>query len=389
VRFRKVLAAGQIGMSLVLLTAAVLFGRTLYNLKTVDSGYSIESLITFSIDPALNGYSPAQVRSTLDRMQDALAGMPGVRSASSATLRPLSRSEWRSTVNVEGYEAKPDEDMSPVFNSVGVGYFRTMGIPLLIGRDFTLNDDAGAQKVGIINQAMARYYFGNADPVGRRFGIGRNKPDIEIIGVVGNGKNSNLRLEAPRTVYTPYRQSETVTGLTFFARTSGDANWMANAIRREAAAVDPTLPVYDMKTMERQVDELLYVERALASLSVFFAVVASALAAVGLYGVMAFTVARRTREIGIRMALGAGRRHVLSSVLREVAVVAAAGIAVAAPLALALGRYVSAQVYGVRPTDPVGIAAAAGLIAIIALTAGYLPAARASRVDPLTALRHD
>ena len=246
------------------------------------------------------------------------------------------------------------------------------------------------QKVAVVNEKMARDFFGAANPIGRHFGWGSgkgSKPDIEIIGVAKMASTPLCDRSTPRFVYTPYTKLERVGGMIFFARTAQDPQSLTAALRRAVANLDPNLPVQDMKTMDELIDESVVFDRIIAQLSVFFGMLATLLASIGLYGVMAYNVARRTREIGVRIALGADRRNVLGLVMREVAGLAAIGLAIAAPVSVLLGRLVESQLYGIKGADPLVVAGAAILLAAIALVSGYIPAWRASRVDPVVALR--
>jgi predicted permease len=275
-------------------------------------------------------------------------------------------------------------------NEVGPGYFSTLGMPLVAGREFDERDGPGGARVAILNEVMAARFFKDANPVGRRIGFSRDgATDIEVVGVVKEGKFTSLREEPLRFVYVPYAQRGHMSDVTFYLRTSGEPAGLAEPVRRLVRELDPALPVFAVKTMRAQVDESLFVERTVAVLSAAFGLLATALAAVGLYGVMSYTVARRTREIGIRVALGAERRAILALVLREVAVMAAIGIAVGLPLAWALGRLLRSQLYGLSPSDPLTVVAASLLLASVAILSGYLPAQRATRVDPLVALRYE
>jgi predicted permease len=291
---------------------------------------------------------------------------------------------------VEGYHAGEDEDMNVGQNWIGQAYFSTMGIPLLSGHEFAASDTASSPKVAIINEAMVRRYFENRNPVGSRFAFGSGDkvlPDIEIIGVVKDSKHATVRDKIGPFVYLPYSQFKTAGNITFYVKTRQETGATAALLRREVQRLDSNLPVYDMKTLERQIDESLFNDRFLTLLSLAFALLAALLASLGLYGVMAYTVTRRNREIGIRMALGATQGIVSWLILKEVVLLAIIGLVVGLPAAYALGRFTESLLFGVKVGDPVVFIAAGLLLTGATLLGGYLPARKAASTDPLEALR--
>jgi predicted permease len=390
-RFRKGLVVAQIALSLLLLVGAGLFSRSLANLRALDPGFEPQSLLAFGIDPALNGYSLERRLAILQQVQQDLEAEPGVASASLAAEPLMTDSNTSSTVRVEGYEPKEDEDMNPNFNYVGPRFFETLGITRVSGRDFSDADALSAPKVAVVNETFARYFFGDQDPIGRRFGLGRRSQgfDFTIVGLVRDGKASSLREKPRRFVYAPFTQNERVSGMTFYVRSTLDPSALAGRVRAVVGRADSTLPVTSLKTMQTQIRESLFVDRLVAGLAAAFGVVAMALAAIGLYGVMSYAVTLRTREIGIRVALGAERRTVLGMVLAEVGTLTAVGVAIGLPVAYGLGRLVESQLFGIHAGDPLTLAAATATLAGAAFLAGYLPAARATRVDPVVALRYE
>jgi len=389
-RFRKGLVVAQVALSLLLLIGAGLFTRSLMNLRALDPGFAAESMMTFSVDPALNGYDRDRRYDFFARIQEEIGVEPGVKSVSMADVALMTNSDMSHTVAVKGYESKDGENMNPNFNDVGPRFFTTLGIPMVSGRDFTEADRMDAPKVAIVNETFARYYFGTQDPLGRHFSLGRDngKDDIEIVGLVKDSRAGSLREERIRFVYVPYTQEGRVGEMTFYVRTTLDPVALRPRMRAIVQRVDPTLPVTALKTMKAQIGESLFVERLVASLSAAFGLLATLLAAVGLYGVMSYAVSLRTREIGIRVALGADRGTVLRLVLGEVAVLAVAGVAIGLPGGYGLGRVVEAQLFGLDARDPLTFGLATVVLLGTALLAGYLPAARAARVQPMVALRY-
>ena len=390
VGLRKTLVVLQVSLSLLLLIGAGLFIQSLKNLKDLNPGFHTENLAAFSLDPTLNGYKPERSAQFYRQLLDRLNGLGGVQSAALAVIPLLDGNEWDSSVTVEGYTGKQGQNAQPHMQFVTPGFFDTVGIPLLLGRDFTLRDDTSTQKVAIVNERFARRYFGSDNPLGHHVGMGGDpgtKTDIEIIGVAKDTRYESMRQEVPYEMYRPSRQVEFVTGMWAYVRTRSDPANLFPAFREIVREVDSNVPVFGMRTLVQQVDRSLVTERMLAALSTVFGGLATLLAAIGLYGVMAYMVARRTREIGIRVALGADRGTVVWLVMREVLRLAAIGVAVGLPAAWALARLVATQLFGIKPADPGTMALAAVGIALVAAISGYLPARRATGIDPMRALR--
>ena len=389
-RFRKALVAAQTGLSLLLMVGAGLFARSLYNLKNQDLGFRADHLLTFDVNPQLNGYNAPRIFSLYDRLLSAISSQPGVRSVALSRLGLLAGNSSGSNITVAGYHDQEGEDMNPNRDSVSPGYFSALGIPLIAGREFTAADGQGAPKVAVVNEKFAHYFFGNENAVGRWFGFGGGngtKLDIQIVGVAKDGKYAGVRQKLPRFVYLPFLQEEDPGGATFYIRTSQDPARIAGAARREVQRQDASLPVTNLVTMEQQINDNIWLDRLVAALSMGFGLLATVLAAIGLYGVLAFMVARRTREIGIRLAVGATQATILRLVMAEVSMVAGAGIVIAIPVSLMLTRYLKSQLFGLSTTDPLTFVAAALFLALVGLIAAYFPARRAMRVDPVRALR--
>ncbi|MGE5139375.1 MAG: FtsX-like permease family protein, partial [Rudaea sp.] len=387
---RKGLVVAQVSLSLLLLIGAGLFLQSLRNLKTLNPGFDIRNLLVFDVDPTMSRYDPNYTADYYRRLRETLNALPGVESHALAVIPVLEDSEWDNWVTIEGYSVKPDERPDPHMQYCSPGFFKTLKIPVLLGRDFNDRDDAGAPKVGIVNQKFVKRYFGDANPLGRHVGMGIDpgtKLDIQIVGVVGDTKYESMRDEIPYELYIPSAQKGFANGVTVYVRAQGDPSRMFNTLRAAIRGVDAGVPMYDMRTLDHQMEISLLTERLLATLSSVFGSLATLLAALGLYGVMAFMVARRTREIGIRMALGAGRGSVVWMVLRETLTLAGLGVAIGLAGAYAVTRLIQAQLFGVKPTDLITMAAASLGIAAVTALAGYVPARRATGIDPMSALR--
>jgi predicted permease len=388
-RLRKGLVVAQVALSLFLLVGAGLMARTLANLKSVDLGFQAEALMMFSFDPELNGYPEEKRLELLRRVKEAVEALPEVASVALDDTPLLQDSVNSSTVEVAGYEAKDGENMNPQFQAITPGLFATLGVPLVSGRDFDGRDGKDAAPVAIVNESFARYFYHSAPAaLGRRFQRHRDKRPFEIVGVVRDSKGANLRTDA-RVVYRPILQEGDPGQTTCYVRARGASLALAESLRRTMAAVDPQLPIFELKTMPSNVEEALFPDRLLASLSSTFGALATLLAALGLYGVMSLSVGQRSRELGVRIALGANPRDIHSLVLGEVGRLWAFGLVVGVPAGLAGGFLLKRQLYGLAPYDPWTLVLMVGVLGAAALAAGYGPAARAARVDPIVTLRYE
>jgi predicted permease len=393
VRLRKCLVVAQVAFSFLLLVGAGLFVKTLSNLKQANTGFrNLENLITFQVDASLNGYNAARVQAFDDRVLEAIRGLPGVTAASYAFVPVLSGDEWDSGMLVEGHQVQDGEDIQAFMNGISPGYWQTMGVGLLEGRDFDQRDRGHKFTVAIVNRAFATHFFGDRSPIGRHIGFRRgpnSKLDIEIVGMVENSMYEGPREGAHRQVFVPFAEADYPGSAAFYVRTSSASAALVPLMRRKVAEIDPAMPIYAVMTLDQQLDQTLATERLIAVLSAAFGVLATLLAAIGLYGVMAFVVARRTKEIGLRMALGAKRREVVWMVLKESMLLAGLGLAVGVPVSFVVSRYVSTQLYSVQPTDVWTAVAALAILAAVAAGAGLLPARKASTIDPIIALRYE
>ncbi len=388
-RFRTGLATAQIALSLALLVAAGLFTRSLMNVSRVELGIQVEKVATFGVSPALNGYTPERAMQLFARLEDEIGAIPGVTGVSGSLVPLLAGSNWGNDVSVQGFKAGPDTDMNSRYNEIGPGYFSTLGIPLMSGREFTRSDAASTPKVAIVNEAFARKFNLGHDAVGKRIGNRGGELDTEIVGLVRNAKYSEVKDAVPPLFFRPYRQDKEIGFLTFYARTALVPEQLLPQLTKAVARLDPNLPVENLRTMPQQVRENVFLDRTISVLSTAFACLATLLAAVGLYGVLAYTVAQRTREIGLRMALGASPPRVRVMILRQVGNMTLAGSVVGIVLAVVLGRLAESVLYQLKGADPSVMLASCLLLALVSLGAGFIPALRASRVDPMQALRHE
>jgi predicted permease len=349
-------------------------------------------VITFGIFPELNGYEPEASQNLFGRLEEELQALPGVTGVSGAMIPILTGSNWGQDVSVQGFESGPDIDDNARFNVVGTGYFSTLGIPLLAGREFTSGDVPGAPKVAVVNEVFIRKFgLSRQDAVGSWMSTRSttNELDIQIVGLIGDAKYSAVKQDTPPLFFTPYRQRETLGWLTLYVRTAVEPGSVLRAIPDVVRRLDANLPVQDLKTLDQQVRENVVLDRLITMLSAAFAVLATLLAAIGLYGVLAYTVAQRTGEIGVRMALGADSRSVRRMVLWQVGRMTLIGGVLGIVAGLLLGRAARSLLFGLQGNDPLVVATVAVLLTGVALGAGYLPALRASRVDPMRALRYE
>jgi predicted permease len=391
--FPHILVTAQVALSLMLLAGAGLFLRTLHNLQDQDFGFNRTNVLLLSFNAKFAGYKPEQLNGLYERILNRLDALPGVKSASVSGVPAINPGNWNSPIDIKGYTPAPGEDIDTLMNRVGPGYFETMGIPLLQGRAIEPQDSATAPKIVVVNQTMASHFFPHGDAIGHRFTVG--DPSVqgewEIAGIVRDTKYGSPRELPQRMIYLPVTQ---LTGDDSYAysiavRTTGDPAKATTSIRAALAEVDPNLPILEVKTIATQLDRLMSREALISQLSTFFSLLALSLACIGLYGVMTYNVVRRTNEIGIRIALGAQSRSVLWMVLKESLLLLAIGIALGVPATLAASRTVQSQLFGLNSTDPLTFIAATLVISLVILIAAWFPARRATKVDPIIALRYE
>jgi predicted permease len=388
--FRYGLATSQVVLSMLLLGIGGLFTKSLFNVSRVDLGLKIDHVLTFAISPELNGLTPEQSRALFERIEDELAAQPGVTTVTAAMVPLLGGSNWGTNVSVQGFKADADADTESRLNAIAPDYFRTLGVPLIAGREFTRADVLGAPKVAIVNEQFTKKFNLDRDAVGKRMAVGSGgQLDIEIVGLVQNAKYADVKDEIPSVFFTPYRQNPRLGFITYYVRTALDPELTIRTIPGVIARIDPNLPVDNLRTLPQQVKENVFLDRFVTTLSAAFAALATLLAAIGLYGVLAYSVAQRTREFGLRMALGADPSHVRGMVLRQIAWMVVIGGSVGLAGAAVAGTLARSLLYEMRGYDPWILAATGVLLAIIAFAAGYIPARRASKVDPMRALRYE
>ncbi|MEX2180075.1 MAG: ABC transporter permease [Gemmatimonadaceae bacterium] len=391
-RFRTTLATGQIAIAMALLMSAGLFLKSLWKVSQVDLGVRVEKLVTFAVSPGRSGYDSVRARTLYTRMEEELASLQGATRVTSSMVPLIAGSSWGTNVTVQGYRAPDGSNANVNFNSVGPGYFASVGIDLLAGREFSAADAVGRPLVAIVNETFARRFGLGANPVGRLMAARTGDTvtlDTEIVGLVRDTKYARVKDEIPAVFFTPHRQRGNIGTMNFYVRTEGEPNTIVRAIPAAVARLDPMLPVQGLETMPETIKQNVFLDRLISTMSAAFAILATLLASVGLYGVLAYSVAQRTREIGVRMALGAAASQVQRMVLRQVGMMVLIGGVIGVAAAVGMGRAARSMLFGITGADPVVMVTSVVLLSLVALAAGYVPALRASRVDPMQALRYE
>jgi predicted permease len=389
-RFRASLVTAQIALSMGLLIMSALFLRSLMNVSKVNLGLTVDNVATFEIVPARAGYDSTRSAVLFNRVGQELAALPGVTSETEGMVPLLQGDNWGEGVHVQGFECGPDIDCGSRFNQIGVDYFKTFGVNLLAGREFTTADNLGSQQVAIVNQAFAKKFRMGNDVVGKFMGDGDNDSlNIQIIGLVPDVKYSDVKDSVPPVYYRAWRQDPRAGNLAYYVRSSLPPSTILGTLRSTMQRIDPNLPVENLKTMPQQVKENVFLDRMISILSSAFALLATLLAGVGLYGVLSYSVTQRTREIGVRMALGADAANVRRLVMKQVATMLVVGGIIGVVAAFGLGNAARSMLFQLEAHDPTAMTIAVVLLACVALAAGFIPARRAAMVDPMHALRYD
>jgi predicted permease len=393
-RARLALATSQIALAMMLLASSGFFVKSLVNVSRIDLGIKVDHVATFGLSPDLNGYSSDRARVFFQHLEDELRAAPGITAVTLSTVAILTGHNTSRGIAVQGFQAGPDTDSGSRYNRVGPGYFSALGIPLVAGRELTDADTLSSAKVALVNQTFAKKFGLGNDAVGKLMGWApgegyRSKLDTTIVGVVEDAKYSDVKQQVPPQFFVPYRQSRGLGAMHVYVRTSGDVAQAASTITAVVKRLDPNLPIEELETLPDQVRNNTYLDRMITTLSAAFALLATLLAAIGLYGVLAYTVAQRTREIGLRMALGAAPDRVRGMVLGQVAIMTLVGAFVGLGGALAVGKAAQSMLFQMTGADPAVLALSAVALALVALGAGFIPAHRASRVDPMRALKYE
>ncbi|MEP6765291.1 MAG: ABC transporter permease [Gemmatimonadaceae bacterium] len=391
-RFRSTLVTIQISLSMALLISAGLFLKSLVNVSNVDLGVHVDNVVTFAISPGRSGYDGKRSEILFHRVEEELRAVPGVTGVTSSLVPLLAGSNWGTDVHVQGFAEGPDVDNNSRYNEVGAGYFKTLGVKMISGREFSESDVTGGAQVAIVNESFVKKFKLGNDAVGKFMSnSSKDSLNIQIIGVAQDSKYSDVKRAVPELFFSPWAQDKGLGDMNFYVRTSLPMSAILRAIPPLMKRLDPTLPVEDLKTMPDQIQQNVFMDRMISTLSASFAFLATLLAGVGLYGVLAYTVAQRTREIGVRMALGADASRVKIMVLKQVGGMMVIGGVVGIVAAVGLGRVAASKelLYGLKGYDPVVFVSATLLLTFVAFLAGYLPARRASKVHPMQALRYE
>jgi putative ABC transport system permease protein len=377
----------------LLVTAAGAFAQSLFNAKHTDLGLRTDHMLQFAITPGILGYDEVRGKALFRTLDERFATIPGVRSVSSAAERLMDYSDRSSNVDVEGEPAEERGTKHVLRNAIGPGHFSNMGIPLLQGREFTRADLLSSPKVAIVNETFAKTFFPNGNPMGHHLRFGHSSdhpPDIEIVAIVKNSHHEGVKDEEIKPfVYVPYDQDANIGQLTYYVRTSQDPTLISSSVRSVVNDLDPSLPISGMRTFEAQIDRQLANDRLIAYLSEIFGGLAALLAAIGIYGLLSYGVTQRTREIGVRMALGAGVKNIGRMIITEMSWLLLIGIVIGLPLTYGLGKLLNSMLYGVKAFEPATVGISLVFMALVALAAAYIPTRRATRVDPLVALRYE
>ena len=387
-RFRTALVTAQIALSTALLASAGLFIRSLENVSRVTLGVDIDGLTTFRVMPTLNGYAGSRMQEVYAAIEREVAAVPGVRSIAASRVQVIGGNNWTRDLVVQGYPRTPDLSKDSYYNAVGPGFFSTIGERIVSGREFTASDVLHAPRVAVVNEMFVKKFNLGSDPVGKMIGEGDTLTHV-IVGVVSDSRYSDVKQELRPVYFLPYKQDTTAGAMSFYVRSAVTPNVLLPRIRAAVTRVDPTLPILGLKTMPQQIREDVYLDRMITTLTAAFAALATLLAAIGLYGVLAYSVVQRTKEIGVRIALGADPRAIVVMVLRSVGTMTMAGALIGIVAAVGIGRATQSLLFGVNGSDPTVLLAAAIGLTVVAFAAGSIPAWRATRVDPVTAVKYE